>query len=60
MRRIKQGSVLHFWLHPHNLGSDIPRRMERIEHVLDVIERHAPLGTIYASMCDLARPNANN
>ena len=53
VRRIKQGGVLHFWLHPHNLGSDVPIRMERIEHVLDVIEQRAPRGTTYASMCDL-------
>jgi peptidoglycan/xylan/chitin deacetylase (PgdA/CDA1 family) len=53
-RRIRQGGVLHFWLHPHNLGADVPRGIRRIEQVLDVIERDAPPGTIYASMRDLA------
>ena len=54
-RRIKQGGVLHFWLHPHNLGADVPRGIRRLEQVLDVIERHAPRGTVYASMRDLAQ-----
>jgi len=54
-RRIKQGRVLHFWLHPHNLGADVPRGIQRIEQVLDVIERRAPRGTIYASMRDLVQ-----
>jgi peptidoglycan/xylan/chitin deacetylase (PgdA/CDA1 family) len=53
-RRIKPGGVLHFWLHPHNLGADVPRGIRRLEQVLDVIDRHAPRGTIYASMRDLA------
>jgi peptidoglycan/xylan/chitin deacetylase (PgdA/CDA1 family) len=53
-RRIKQGSVLHFWLHPHNLGADVPRGIRRLEQLLDAIDRHAPHGTIYASMRDLA------
>jgi peptidoglycan/xylan/chitin deacetylase (PgdA/CDA1 family) len=52
-RRIKEGGVLHFWLHPHNLGADIPRGMQRLEQVIDVIDRKTPRGTIYASMRDL-------
>ena len=55
-RRAKQGSVLHFWLHPHNLGADVPRGIRRLEQVLDAIDRHAPRGTVYASMRDLAVP----
>jgi hypothetical protein len=57
-RRIEQGSVLHFWLHPHNLGADVPRGIRRLEQVLDAIARHAPAGTIYASMRDLASQQA--
>jgi peptidoglycan/xylan/chitin deacetylase (PgdA/CDA1 family) len=53
-RRIERGGVLHFWLHPHNLGADVPRGIRRLEQVLDAIARHAPAGTTYASMCDLA------
>jgi peptidoglycan/xylan/chitin deacetylase (PgdA/CDA1 family) len=53
-RRAKQGSVLHFWLHPHNLGADVPRGIRRLEQVLDAIDRHAPRGTVCASMRDLA------
>jgi hypothetical protein len=49
---IKQG-VLHFWLHPHNLGADVSSGLQRIEQVLDIIDRRAPRGTIYASMRDL-------
>jgi hypothetical protein len=48
--------VLHFWLHPHNLGADVPRGIWRLEQVLDTIDRHAPRGTVYASMRDLATP----
>lgn len=53
-RRIKQRGVLHFWLHPHNLGADVPRGIRRLEKVLDAIGRHAPHGTICVSMRDLA------
>jgi len=53
-RRIKGGGVLHFWLHPHNLGADVPRGIWRLEQVLDAIDRHAPPRTMYASMRDLA------
>jgi len=52
-RRVKQGSVLHFWLHPHNLGADVPRGIRRLEQVFDAIGRHAPHGTICVSMRDL-------
>jgi peptidoglycan/xylan/chitin deacetylase (PgdA/CDA1 family) len=52
-RRIKPGGVLHFWLHPHNLGADVPRGIRRIEQVLDVIDRHGPRGAVYVSMRDL-------
>ena len=55
-RRIKRGGVLHFWLHPHNLGADVPRGIWRLEQVLDAIDQHAPPGTRYASMRDLATP----
>ena len=54
VRRIKNGGVLHFWLHPHNLGADVSRGIQRLEQVLDVIDRKAPRGTTYASMHDLA------
>jgi hypothetical protein len=53
-RRLKPGGVLHFWLHPHNLGADVPGGIRRLEQALDTIERHAPRGTAYASMRDLA------
>ena len=58
-RRIKPGRVLHFWLHPHNLGADVARGMQRLEQVLDAIERHAPSGTVYASMRDLVLQQEN-
>ena len=53
-RRLKHDGVLHFWLHPHNLGADVPRGIARLEQALDTIERHAPRGTRYVSMRDLA------
>jgi hypothetical protein len=59
-RRAKRGSPLHFWLHPHNLGADVPRGIRRLEQVLDTIDRHAPRGTAYASMRDLVHPTAKN
>ena len=52
-RRIKPGGVLHFWLHPHNLGADVPGGIRRLEQVLDVIERYGPGVVVYASMRDL-------
>ncbi len=57
-RRVKQGGVLHFWLHPHNLGADVPRGIRRLEQALDAIDRHTPHSTIYASMRDLVQPQA--
>jgi hypothetical protein len=51
--RLKPGEVLHFWVHPHNLGGDVRRGMSRIEQVLDAVERRVPKGTAYASMRDL-------
>ena len=56
----KQGSVLHFWLHPHNLGADVPRGIGRLEQAFDVIGRHAPHGTVCVSMRDLAVPQAES
>jgi peptidoglycan/xylan/chitin deacetylase (PgdA/CDA1 family) len=58
VRRVKRGDVLHFWLHPHNLGADVPRGIRRLEQALDVIDRHAPPGTSYTSMRDLVWPQA--
>jgi peptidoglycan/xylan/chitin deacetylase (PgdA/CDA1 family) len=52
-RRIKRGGVLHFWLHPHNLGADVPRGIRRLDQVFDAIDRHAPHGTLCVSMRDL-------
>jgi peptidoglycan/xylan/chitin deacetylase (PgdA/CDA1 family) len=53
-RRLKPGGVLHFWLHPHNLGGNVRQGIARLEQVLDTIEKHAPKSTVYASMRDLA------
>ena len=54
-RRIRDGGVLHFWLHPHNLGANVPRGVQRLEQVIDIIDRQTPRGTIYASMRDLVQ-----
>jgi peptidoglycan/xylan/chitin deacetylase (PgdA/CDA1 family) len=53
-RRLQPGGVLHFWLHPHNLGKNVPRGIARLAQVLDTLDRSAPTGTRYASMRDLA------
>jgi len=53
-RRAKRGDVLHFWLHPHNVGGDVQRGLERLERVLDTLEKSAPDGTTFVSMRDLA------
>ena len=47
-------TVLHFWLHPHNVGGNLRRGMARIVQVLDTIDKYAREGTVYASMRDLA------
>ena len=53
-RRARPGDVLHFWLHPHNVGGDVPRGRRRLEQVLDTLAAKAPKGTVYANMGDLA------
>ena len=53
-RRAKRGDVLHFWLHPHNVGGNVRRGIGRLAQVLDTFDTRAPKGTIYASMRDLA------
>jgi hypothetical protein len=57
-RRARTGDVLHFWLHPHNVGGDVRRGMARFAQVLDTLERSAPKGVAYASMRDLAQAEA--
>jgi peptidoglycan/xylan/chitin deacetylase (PgdA/CDA1 family) len=54
VRRMKRNSVLHFWLHPHNVGGNLGRGMMRIAEVLDTIDKCARGGAVYASMRDLA------
>jgi peptidoglycan/xylan/chitin deacetylase (PgdA/CDA1 family) len=54
VRRMKRGSVLHFWLHPHNIGGNIRRGIERLTQALDTIDTYARDGMAYASMRDLA------
>jgi peptidoglycan/xylan/chitin deacetylase (PgdA/CDA1 family) len=53
VRHMGRDSVLHFWLHPHNVGGNLRRGMARIVQVLDTIDKYAPKGTLYASMRDL-------
>jgi peptidoglycan/xylan/chitin deacetylase (PgdA/CDA1 family) len=53
-RKAKRGDVLHFWLHPHNVGGNVRRGIERLTQVLDTLDGCAPKGTTYASMRDLA------
>jgi peptidoglycan/xylan/chitin deacetylase (PgdA/CDA1 family) len=52
-RRLKPGGVLHFWLHPHNVGGNVRQGFARLEQVLDMLDKNAPKGTVYASMRDL-------
>ena len=54
VRRMRRNSVLHFWLHPHNVGGNLRRGMVRIAEVLDTIDKYAREGAVYASMRDLA------
>ena len=54
VRRMRRNSVLHFWLHPHNVGGNLGRGMVRIAEVLDTIDKCAHGGAVYASMRDLA------
>ena len=55
VRRMRRDSVLHFWLHPHNVGGNLRRGMAPIVQVLDTIDKYAPRGTEYASMRDLVK-----
>jgi peptidoglycan/xylan/chitin deacetylase (PgdA/CDA1 family) len=52
-RRLVAGGVLHFWLHPHNVGGNVRQRLARLEQVLDTLDKNAPVGTAYNSMRDL-------
>jgi hypothetical protein len=54
VRRMGRDTVLHFWLHPHNVGGNLRRGMARIVQVLDTIDKYAREGAVYASMRDLA------
>jgi len=54
-RRAGRGDVLHFWLHPHNIGDNVRRGIERLNQVLDTLKCRAPKGTTYASMRDLSK-----
>ncbi len=60
VRRMKRGSVLHFWLHPHNIGGNVRRGIERLTQVIDTIDRCARDGIAYASMRDLATSVASD
>ncbi len=53
VRRMKHDSVLHFWLHPHNVGRNVRRGIERLTQVLDTIDECSREGMTYASMRDL-------
>ena len=55
VRRMRRDSVLHFWLHPHNVGGNLRCGMARIVQVLDTIDKCALKGTVYASMRDLVK-----
>jgi hypothetical protein len=57
-RRMKKDTVLHFWLHPHNLGGDVSRGLARMSQVLDVLDKYAPKETVKASMRDLTSAGA--
>ncbi len=52
-RRLTPGGVLHFWLHPHNVGGNVRQGLARLEQVLDTLDRYAPKTTASASMRDL-------
>jgi peptidoglycan/xylan/chitin deacetylase (PgdA/CDA1 family) len=52
--RARHGDVLHFWLHPHNIGDNVRRGIERLNQVLETLERRLPKGTTYTSMRDLS------
>jgi hypothetical protein len=58
--RARRGDVLHFWLHPHNVGGNVRRGIARLAQVLDTLDRFAPRGTTYASMRDLALSATNS
>ena len=52
-RRAKSGEVLHFWLHPHNIGGNVRRGIARLSQVLDVLDRCLSR-PFYVYMRDLA------
>jgi peptidoglycan/xylan/chitin deacetylase (PgdA/CDA1 family) len=54
LRRARRGDVLHFWLHPHNVGGNVRRGIARLAQVLDAVDRRRGGGLTYASMRDLA------
>jgi peptidoglycan/xylan/chitin deacetylase (PgdA/CDA1 family) len=51
---LKADEILHLWFHPHNLGTDIPRGLGRIEEVVSLIQERQTSGSLRsATMSDL-------
>lgn len=44
LKALAPGRIFHLWWHPHNLGADMPRRLKRVEQVLDLIAKGCPSG----------------
>lgn len=53
-RRLGSDDILHLWWHPHNLGADVQKSIARLDEVIATVQEHAPPGTRFASMGDLA------
>ena len=52
--RLRSDDVFHLWWHPHNLGADVEGCIARLDEVIGTIREHAPAGTRFTSMGDLA------
>jgi peptidoglycan/xylan/chitin deacetylase (PgdA/CDA1 family) len=44
--RLRAGEIFHLWWHPHNLGIDIRRRLERVREVLDLAAERIARGAL--------------
>jgi hypothetical protein len=54
-KRLRDGDALHLWWHPHDLGGNVARGIQRATELIDEVQSAVPFGTVPASMIEAAR-----
>ncbi|MBL8909915.1 MAG: polysaccharide deacetylase family protein [Archangium sp.] len=55
LREVRDGEVLHLWLHPHNLGDDPARRVGLMAQLFERLSKAAGGSIDFATMGEVAR-----